>query len=234
MEPELEFSGTHLFTAKDGELTASRAHQGSPCPHPGAAHSYSILPMNVLASEEVETRKKPWKGMTIPSSVMKSTWKMENRMAPLLPESLSLDWEQEGTSVDQARHPSTSSRIQRPGWPERLVSIISISLSQATQLRKCFKQTQVWASPCLWPPSSPGHHPKSLPCGNPVLLPPPTTTYTHTSTGILRVPEHLLCARHLPWEPSFQCLLTRVQLPLLDHEMTGGEGTNTFIHSSAF
>lgn len=77
-----------------------------------------MLPMNVLASEEVETRKKFGKLVTVPSLAVKFTWRMENRMAPLFPESLSLAWEQEGTtSVDQTRHPSTPSRNQRPGWP---------------------------------------------------------------------------------------------------------------------
>lgn len=66
-----------------------------------------MLPMNTLASTEVETRKKPWKGVVVPSLAMKSTWTMENRMAPLFPESLSLAWEKEWAKPGgQARHPS--------------------------------------------------------------------------------------------------------------------------------
>lgn len=105
----------HLNVSKDGELTALRARLAPPTPPEGCC-SYSMWPMNTFASEEVETRKKPWKGTTVPSFRMKSTWRMENRMAPLLPESSSLAWEQEGTtSVDKARYPSPPRETQRLG-----------------------------------------------------------------------------------------------------------------------
>lgn len=116
LELKVESSGTHLYTSKKGELTALRSPVGSPHPNPGAARSYSMLPMNTAASEEVETRKKPWKGITAPSLAMKSTWRMENMMSPLLPESLSLAWEKEWTiSVGQVRDPSIPSRNLRLG-----------------------------------------------------------------------------------------------------------------------
>lgn len=93
--------------------------------------------MNSLSAEEVETRNKPWKVVVAPSLVMKSTWRMENRMAPLSPESSSLAWGQEWTtSGGQARYPCTPSRNQRLGWPGRLVLIISIGLPQASPAKQ--------------------------------------------------------------------------------------------------
>lgn len=117
--PKLESSGTYLHPPGWGTHCLGTP---LPPPHPGAAHSYSMLPVNTLASEEVVTRKKPWKGVVAPSLVMKSTWRMENRMAPLFPESSSLAWEKEWTTPrGQARHPSTPSRNRQLRWPGRLV-----------------------------------------------------------------------------------------------------------------
>lgn len=108
-------------------------------PHPcqRAARSYSMLPVNTLASEEVEIRKKPWKGITAPSFEMKSAWRMENRMAPLFPESSSLAWEQDRVNklwgLGQARHPRQPQQESeaRVAW-EPGPAVTSIGFPQAT------------------------------------------------------------------------------------------------------